>query len=301
MTEETGAQTPPPGIKIGRLVLSANLVGIALMVASTLFQTAMQASIRSVPGDIHPFMIVFFRNLFGLGLLMIWHARAMGHLVRTSHMRLHGLRGGLQIMAMLMFFTAVTITPLAKIAAISFTAPLFASLMAIPFLGEKARPRRVVAIALGLTGMLLILRPGVEVLALGPLLAVGASLFWGVTLIVIKVLSRTDSSTTITLYMGFFMTPIALVVALPVWQTPDMEQVLWLLLVGLLGTMSQVTLVGSFRLAEATAVLPFDFFKLIWGSVVGYLVFSELPDLWAWIGGTIIFGSTMFLAYKETR
>jgi len=289
------------GLPVGRLSLSANLLGILLMLASTLFQTTMQASIRAVPDDLHPFMIVFFRNFLGLMLLIIWHARSLKQVLTTERLKLHGLRGGLQITAMLMFFTAVTITPLAQVAAISFTAPLFASLLAIPFLLEKARPRRLFAIGFGFAGMVLILRPGVEAIDLGPLLVVVASMFWGATMIVIKVLSRTDSPATITIYMGFFMTPIAALVAIPVWVTPNLEQLAWLLFIGLLGTMAQITLVASFRKAEATAVLPFDFFKLIWSSLLGWMAFSELPDIWAWIGGTIIFSSTTYLAYREAK
>ena len=288
-------------LPFGRLALSANLAGIALMLISTLCQTSMQASIRSVPGDLHPFVIVFFRNLFGLMLLLIWHARVLRKTLSTERMRLHALRGGVNVLAMLMFFTAVTITPLSEVAALSFTAPLFAALLAIPFLREKARPRRLVVIGIGLAGMLIILRPGLTTVTLGQVLVVLASILWAGALIVIKTLSRTDSPVTITIYMGIFMTPIAGLAAIAFWQTPNLEQFFWLILIGLLGTLAQVSLVGSFRMAEATAVLPFDFFKLIWGSVVGFFMFSEIPDGWTWIGGGVIFASSTYLAYREAQ
>ena len=271
------------------------------MLLSTLSQAGMQIFLRTVPGGMHPFQMAFFRNFFGVLLLLGWYLPQGKSVLKTTRIKGHLLRGLLNVVAMLMFFTAVLQTPLAQVAALSFTAPLFASLLAIPLLKERFRPRRMVVIVVGVLGMLLILRPGLEVVGTGPILVVVASIFWGMALLVIKTLSSSDSPATITVYMGIFMAPLALVAALPVWVQPTLLQLLWMVMVAVLGTMSQMTLVQSFRLAEASAVLPVDFFKLIWGAVLGHLLFAEVPDSFTWIGGVVIFSSTTYLALRESR
>ncbi len=281
--------------------VSGNTLGMLLMVFSTVCLTLMHVSLRLVPGDLHPFELAFIRNLIGLLLLVALFAPRGTAVLRTRRLKLHSLRGVLNVCAMFAFFYGLPITPLAEVSALTFTAPLFASLLAIPFLRERLRPHRLGAIALGVAGMVLILRPGAAPLTLGPLLIVGSSLFWAVALIVIKLLTRTESSGTITLYMAMFMTPLSLAGALPFWQWPQLEQVLWLALVAMLGTAGQFSLAQSFRTAEATAVLPLDFLKLIWGSALGFLVFGEIPDLMTWLGGSVIFASTFYLALKESR
>lgn len=135
----------------------------------------------------------------------------------------------------------------------------------------------------------------------GPVLILASSFFWGLALIVIKMLSRTETTATTLIYMGLFITPLSLFPALPVWQWPGLEQMGWLLMIALLGTTAHMALNQSFRLAEATLVMPLDFFKLLWGSLWGYLFFAEVPDPLTWLGGTVIFVSITYLAFREAR
>lgn len=282
-------------------LLSGNVLGMVLMALSTGCMATMYVAIREVPGGMHPFEIVFFRNLFALGLLVAWQAPGGLAVLRTAHLRLHGLRGALNVVAMLAFFYAVTITPLAEVAALGFTAPLFASVLALLLLRERVHRHRVTVIAFGFVGALVVLRPGVEGVHLGALLLLFSSSMWAMALMVIKVLARTDSSATITLYMVLVMTPLALVPALLVWQWPTLVQLGWFALIALLGTLGQLCLAQSFRVAEVTAVLPLDFLKLVWGSLLGFVLFAEVPDVWTWVGGAMIFGSTTYLALRESR
>lgn len=281
--------------------LSGNVKGIALMVLSTACMACMYVAIREVPGAMHPFEIAFFRNFFAVLILLAWHRRDLRAAFRTDHLKLHLVRGTLNVVAMLMFFYAVLITPLADVAALGFTAPLFASLLAIFVLRERLRWHRLGVIALGFAGALLILRPGLVQIGQGPLLLLGSSALWSLAMMVIKLLSRSDTSMTITLYMGVVMAPLALLAALLHWQWPDAPQLAWMLLIAVLGTLGQVSLAQSFRLAEVSAVLPLDFLKLLWGSLLGFLIFAEVPDLFTWVGGITIFGSTTYLALREYR
>lgn len=272
-----------------------------LIVVSTLGFSGMHAIIKHTASDLHPFEIAFFRNFFGLVVLLPFLVRHGLVVFRTEKLPLHMLRSGIQVCAMLMFFTAVSISPLAKISAMSFTAPLFATIGAVIFLGERLRLRRVTALIVGFIGALIIIRPGLVTLDTGAILVLTSSAIWAGAMLVIKVLSRTDSSLTITAYMGLFMTPLSLIPAVFVWQWPTAEEYAWLLLMGAVGSIAHVAMAQAFKLADATAVLPLDFTRLIWASALGFFIFAEVPELFTWIGGLTIFASTTYIAYREAK
>ncbi|MDE2664675.1 MAG: DMT family transporter [Acidobacteriota bacterium] len=274
--------------------------GALLMALATLLVTGMVICVRMVPGRLHPFQLAFFRNFFGLAALVAWQAGSGPAILKTRRLRLHLGRGLFNLLAMLAFYSAVFITPMASIAALNFTSPLFASLLAILVLKEPFRLRRLVVIAIGMAGAAIILRPGIQAIGWGPPLILFSAMMWAVSLIFIKALSRTDSSLTIATYMVIVTTPFSLLAAVPVWQWPGGEQLFWMLLVGLLGSAGQICLAQAFKMAEASSVLPFDFLQLIWAALLGFLVFGEVPDRWVWLGGTLIFISSTYLALKES-
>ncbi|HEX6142411.1 MAG TPA: DMT family transporter [Geminicoccaceae bacterium] len=277
------------------------LKGIFLMLASTFMFAAMHATIRTVSAELHPFEIAFFRNLFGFLIVVPWLIRYGIGPLRTSRPGLHLLRGAFNIVAMLSFFTALTIAPLAEVTALNFTAPIFATLLAIPIFKETVRLRRWTAIVLGFAGVLIILRPGFAGAGTGQLLALLAAVTWGCALLVIKRLGQSDSSITIIAWMAMMMIPASFVPALFVWQTPSLGALGWLVLIGLLGNMGQLAMTEAIRQADASVVMPIDFFKLIWVALLGYLLFAEVPGIFTWIGGAIIFTSTAYIAYREQQ
>ena len=272
-----------------------------MMLLSTLGFSIMHALIRHLAGALDPIQIAFFRNFFGLVVFLPWFLRYGFAPLRTNQLKLHALRAVLNVCAMFAFFSALGMTPLARVTALGFTAPLFATLLSVVVLGEVIRLRRWTATICGFLGTLVILRPGFAEIDLGSLLSLFAALLWGCTLIVIKVLARTESSITITSYMNILLTLLSLVPALLVWRTPEGTQWLWLLAIGVLGTLSQVAITQSLKEADTGAVMPFDFCKLIWVAILGYLFFAEVPDLFVWLGGAIVFASATYIAIRESR
>jgi len=200
---------------------------------------------------------------------------------------------------MLLFFYAVTLTPLATVAAMTFTAPLFVTIGAVLILGEKLRFRRTAALVVGFVGVLIVLSPDNGRLEIGALMALGSACIWATALLMIKILSRTESSITLTAYMTLFLTPLSAIPAAFVWEWPNPSELGWLAAMGIVGTGGHLCLAQALRDADATTVLPLDFLRLIWASILGYFLFGQIPQALVWIGSATIFGSTIYLAYRE--
>jgi len=282
---------------LGRL--PASVQGMAWMFLTTIMIVSMHTFIRRLSGELHPFEVAFFRNLFGTPILAFLLIRYGWGLFRTDRIRIHFIRSFGHVCAMMMFFVAISITPLATANALSFTAPLFAAVLAMLFLGEVFRWRRWGALAIGFAGTLVILRPGIIEIGTGPLLILAASSLWGIILVVMKALGRSDSPPTMVAYMVVIMTPLSLIPALFFWQWPTWEQTGLMVLMGLVGTAGHLSLTQALRLADTAVVVPIDFFKLVWASLFGYIFFTEVPDVFTWVGGVMIFAGATYLAIRE--
>ena len=282
--------------------LPATVRGGLLIVIATMTLSSMQGCVRYVAASgMHPFEIGLFRLIFGSLIFLPIFARYGWTPLRTRHLGLHALRGTLQVVSMLSFFFALTITPMAKAIALEFTGPLFAALVAMVILGEKLRIRRISALVFGYLGVLVVIRPGFIDIDLGVLLVMLSAVTWGLIMVVVKVAGRADDSVTITLYMILFSTPLCLIAALPVWTTPTPVQLGWLVLIGTLGSVGHLSIAQALREAEMTAIVPIDFLRMVWVSIIGYLVFSEVPDIWTWIGGAMIFSAATYISIRESR
>ena len=276
-------------------------IGAALMIVSTICFVSMQSLIRQIGGELPPVEVAFFRNLFGFCAIAPIFFRQGFKPLKTSRLRLHALRGALQGVSMMAFFTGETMVPFAEATSISFSAPLFATILAVIILREKIRIRRISALLFGFVGVLVVLRPGFVEVGIGQGLLLSSSLIWGAAIIVIKRLSISESAATQTAYMGLFMTPITFLPALYVWETPTIDQLGWMALIGIFGTIGHLCFAGAFRRAESSALLPLDFLRLLWASLLGYFLFVEIPDFWVWIGGGLIFTSATYIAFREAQ
>jgi drug/metabolite transporter (DMT)-like permease len=275
--------------------------GIVLMCLSTVAFAIMHGLVRFVSEVLPPFQIAFFRNIFGLAFLFPLLMRSRFAVLRTKQIGLHVLRGVINIAAMLMFFTALSISPLAKITALSFTAPIFMAVLAVLILRERFRIYRWSAILFGFFGMLIILRPGLTTIDTGALLVTASAALWAVAMIIIKIQSRTESSLTIVAYMGIFLGVFSIGPALWVWQPFGLQTLGWMVLIGLSGTIAQMALSQSLKETDPTAILPFDFLKLIWTAIIGAWFFAEIPDVYTWTGAAVIFLSGLFIVLRERR
>lgn len=281
--------------------LSPFFKGVLCMLASGISMTMMQALIRKMSQEIHPFELVFFRNLFALLILSPVFLRHGFGIMRTTHLRHHLTRGVFQVGSMTLFFLGISMTPLAEVSALNFIVPIIVTILAGFTLGEKVGMNRWLAVAGGFIGAMIVIRPGFTDVGWGPIYVLTSTLFWAGAVITIKVLSRTESSVTATLYLSIIVLPFAFVPALFVWQWLTLDQLITVFFLAMFGTIGHLFFAQALKYADATAMMPVEFTRLIWASVVGYLMFTEMPGVWAWIGGAVIFASSFYITYTESR
>ncbi len=275
--------------------------GLLLVLTGTLLGASMNGMTRALSADLHAFEIAFFRCLFGFLMLSPSMMRQGSGPLRTRRFPLHALRGVLQSFSMTLNTLAVTISPLAKVTALQFSSPLFATLLAALFLRERVRARRISAMVLGFCGTLIIVRPGFAALDPGAMAALVAAAAFAVVMIVMKTLSSTESSVTQTLYMTIFTTPATFVAAMFVWVTPELHHMPWLIALGALGILGNIAFVQALHEADLTAVLPMLFTKLVWAAAIGFVFFGEVPGIWTWVGGSVIFASATYIGFRERK
>ena len=275
------------------------LNGIGLMILATVLFSIMHASIKFMSTSMHPFVIAFFRNLFGLLVIAPWFIKYGLKPLKTNRIKLHMARSFFNVIAMLSFFYSLSIAPLADVASLAFTAPLFASILAVIFLKEIVGFKRGIAIIFGFIGALIVIDPVYSSINNGHILVLLSASVWSVSLIIIKILGRTESSVTITSYMVIIMIPLSAIAAYFYWQLPTLKDLFFLMIIGVCGTGAQMLLAQALRQGDTSIIMPFDFLKLIWAVGIGYLFFFEVPSLNTWIGSIVIFLSTLYIAYRE--
>jgi len=290
--------TTPSGPLSG---LSGNLRGILFMFGSVMVISIMHVTVRYVSAELHPFEIVFMRSFFGLIAIVPILARQGRGAMRTGRPGLQAVRGMIGICALSTWFYSLSLMPVGDATALSFTAVIFTTIGAIVVLKERVGIRRWMAIFIGLSGTLIILRPGLQVVAPGALLVLVSTVLWATSLICVKVLTRTESSVTVVFYSLIYFTVFSVIPAAMVWQWPTAPQLGWLVMIGVLSTVGHLCLTQALKEAEAGVVMPMDYLRLIWTAGIGFLVFGEFPDLWTWVGGGVIFASTLYITYREAR
>lgn len=280
--------------------LSDSSKALILMVMSTIVLASMHGMVRHLGGDLHPFVIAFYRNLFGLiAVLPLVYRIGMSGL-RTSRALLNLLRSVTGIIAMLTWFYGLATVPTAEATALSFTAAIFSALAAFVFLGEKMRLRRWVAIFGGFIGVVVVLQPNSENFNPNMFFILLSCVFWGVSVTIVKSLTRTDSSTSIVAWMAILLTVMSLPPALLFWQWPDPPDLLLLGVMGMLGTLGHLWMAKALSLADTTAVMSIDFMRLIWAALIGVFFFGDDFDASTLVGAIIIFSSGLYIIFRES-
>ena len=269
-----------------------------MLLAVGLFSLTM-VLVRLATGVLHPFQIAFLRAFFGFLILLPWLSRTGISGLRTTKLSLHLIRAGVGTIGVLLWFSALALLPLAQAVALSFTAPLFATVFAATFLRERSGPRRLTAAGIGFLGTLIILRPGVLVISPAAVLALASACALAINIILTKIIVRTDSPDATVTNMTLFLIPLSLPAAIWVWQWPDGPTLALIAALGAVATSGHLCFARAMKLADASAILPLDFVRLPLTALMAYLAFGEHVDLWTWAGAVIIAVSATYVARRE--
>jgi drug/metabolite transporter (DMT)-like permease len=283
-----------------KIEISDSTKGLLYMFMATIVLACMHGMVRYLGTDLHPFVIAFYRNLFGLIAILplVFKAGLSGLQTRRPGVVL--LRSISGVFAMLSWFYGLSKVPTAEATALSFTAAIFTALVAYILLGEKMRLHRWIAILGGFVGVIVVLQPNTENYNPYMLLVLVSCVFWGLSVTLVKLLTRTDSTISIVAWMSILLTVMSLPPALLYWQWPGADQFILLGIMGVLATLGHLGMTQALSLADTTAVMSIDFMRLIWAALIGTLFFGDVFDIYTWIGATIIFSSGLYIVFRES-
>jgi len=280
--------------------LNKKILAILLFIIATFFGSLMGVFMRLAQSDINVFTASFLR--FGIGFIIIlpYLFYSKFKVYKTNNIKLHFIRGIINVPTMYVGFAALMYIPLEQIHALHFIVPLIVTFLAVFFFKEKIRFVRISALIIGLIGMLVMLRPGMIEMNIGVYMVLFTSIMWSFIIIITKFLSKNDTPITILTYQYSLVTFFSFFTVIFFWETPSSIIFLYTFLAALSGTILHIALIYSYKLVDLTLIQPFTFLSLIWASLFGYNIFGEKPDIFTWLGAIIIFSGVLIIFYRET-
>ena len=272
------------------------------MVLGGLFFSLLNTVARELTLHLDPYQSQFLRYLFGLLVISPWVFRDGWRAYMPVNMAGQFWRGGVHTLALVLWFTALPKIPLADMTAIGFTGPIFIMIGAAWFLGEPMRKDRWIAAIIGFSGVLVVVLPKMS----GEggwfnLVMLASSPVFAASFLITKALTRYEKPGVIVLWQAITVSVLSLPMALPYWQMPTPMQWLGFAATGVLSTLAHYCLTRAFALADISATQSLRFLDLVWASILGWLVFGDVPSQWTWAGALVILGSTVWIARRESR
>ena len=257
--------------------------------------------IKLAQEELNVFTTGFLRFFFGFLIIIPYILKTKFKVFNTSNLKIHILRSALNLPAMLLGFAALAILPLEKITAIHFVVPLLVTILAVIFLKEKIYLYRSLALIIGFLGVLIILRPGIVDISIGIYMALTSSLIWSVVIILTKKVSKDDSAITILSHQYLYMSLFSLPLVIYFWDQPNLKTIIFILCAAMSGTILHISLNHAYKLVDVSMTQPYSFLGLVVSSVIGYFVFSDKPDLYTWLGASVIFCGVILISYRELQ
>ncbi len=274
--------------------------GIALMLASTVFLGSSDVTAKYLSATLPSIEIAWIR--FVVFALIMVPAMVPGKrlfALKTGRLGLQLARGAALLGSSLLFITGLRYLPIAEASATGFVSPLFVTALSIILLSERVGIRRWLATAAGLIGVLIILRPGTSAFHVAAFFPIASALCWAITLIMTRMMSGKEPAITTMTYSSIAGVAIVSALAPFVWVTPSWHDILFGILIGVASTAGQWIVVLAFRYADASVLAPFSYSQLLWVSILGFLVFGEVPDIWTVVGAVFIVSSGLYTAHRE--
>jgi len=270
-------ETLPPTIRAAAWMCGALVSFIAMAIAG-----------RELSAELTTFEILFFRSLVGLVAVVIVLRRSGWTQVKTHMFGTHLIRNVSHFCGQYGWFYGIALIPLTEVFAIEFTVPIWTAILATIILGERTNPLRVVAMAMGFIGTLVILRPGIAIVSPAALAVLGGALAYAFSHVFTKRLAATQTPLCILFYMTLIQLPLGLVMALPHWVWPSTRSYPWVAVVALTALSAHYCLARALRLADATVVMALDFLRLPLIAVIGFFYYREPLNGWVLAGAAIV-------------
>ena len=274
-------------------------VGIAWMLVTGLLFVAVTGIVRYLGSDMPAVQAAFIRYLFGLGLIAPILLRLRYNRPSRGKMALYAVRGLFHGLAVMLWFYAMARIPIAEVTALGYTAPIFTTIGAALFLGERLHARRIVAVGAGFLGAIVILRPGFHTIEAGAIAQLIAAPLFAVSFLIAKKLTRSESPAVIVAMLSIFCTLTLLPGALLEWRSPTGGELFLLFLTAVFATAGHYTLTRAFEAAPITVTQPVAFLQLVWAALLGLIAFGEPLDPWIFLGGGIVVGAVTYIAHRE--
>jgi len=273
---------------------------VAWMAGALVFFSLIGVGARELTGEIPVFETLFFRSLTGILLVLsVVAARGKFTQLHTRRLRLHFTRNLFHFAGQYTWFLAIGLLPLAEVFALEFTVPVWTLIIAAVVLKEAVTGRKLISIALGLSGVLVIVRPGIDVVDPASLLALGAALCYAICHSATKVMALSESPFAVLFYMCLIQIPLGFFLALPRWVWPEGQQWGWLLLLGFSAMAGHYCMASAMAHAEVTKVVTFDFLRLPLIAVVGVIFYAEPFDLFILLGGGLMLLGNLISANRK--
>jgi drug/metabolite transporter (DMT)-like permease len=250
---------------------------------------------REATRELNVFEIMEVRSLLGFLFIYPLIRRGGGFAaLQTTRLPQHVVRNLIHYGAQLGWFFALTLIPIGQVVAIEFTMPIWTALLAASFLGERVTVWKLAAIVLGIVGVVVIVRPAAGAVNPGQLIALGAAVGFGISMVLLKSLTRTDSALKVMFWMLVVQSCAGLLPTLYLWVWPSAYTWGWMLVIAICGTYSHYCLANAMRYADATVVVPMDFLRVPLTATAGWLIYSERLDALTLLGAALILSGNLF-------
>jgi drug/metabolite transporter (DMT)-like permease len=280
------------------------VIGVLLKLSSVVLLSCLAACVKYLGSGVPTGQLIFVRGLISLAVLALiaWRVYGLG-VLRTDKLRSHAMRSLAGTASMFCWFTALTLIPLADFTAISFTAPLFLTVLAMLFLGERIHAYRWTALAIGFVGVAITIGPHLTFggRSIGVLVAFGAASFSALAMVALRGMSGRggEHPLAITFYFSLTTVIVSATTAVAGWPMLTAEQWALIVLAGLLGVFGQLLMTMSYRYAEASTLAPLDYTNLLLAVGFGYYVFAEVPHWSMWIGAPLVISAGLIILWRE--
>lgn len=273
--------------------------GVFWMLVTGLLFVAVTAIVKHIGGDVPPAEAAFLRYALGLVFLIPMLRPLIDAKLKRRQIFLFSLRGAVHALGVMLWFFAMTKLPIADVTAMNYLSPVYVTLLAALFLGEKLALRRVLAVIAALVGAMIILRPGVREISIGHIAMLITAALFAVSYLVAKIMADEVNPLVVVAMLSITVTIGLAPFAYAQWVTPTLGQVGWLFLLAIIATSGHLTMTLAFRAAPLTVTQPVTFLQLVWAATLGAVMFGEPIDGWVVLGGLVILSSVSFISWRE--